>query len=126
MNMRTFSAQTGLSAYTIRYYEKLGLLPGIQRNASGHRAFTTQDLEWVRFIVRLKDTGMSLDDILTYSRLRALGSTTLASRQKMLEQQSRMNSCTWSLWKQRSNTTNHSNLLDLELTPRCMLAPHIP
>ncbi|MGB3597821.1 MerR family transcriptional regulator [Pseudomonas neustonica] len=86
MNMRTFSAQTGLSAHTIRYYEKLGLLPGIQRNASGHRAFTTQDLEWVRFIVRLKDTGMSLDDILTYSRLRALGSTTLASRQKMLEQ----------------------------------------
>ena len=81
MNMRAFSAQTGLTAHTLRYYEKLGLL-----NASGHRAFTTQDLEWVRFIVRLKDTGMSLDDILTYSRLRALGSTTLASRQKMLEQ----------------------------------------
>ena len=81
MNMREFSAQSGLSAHTLRYYEKIGLLPGIQRNASGHRAFTSRDLEWVNFIVRLKDTGMSLDNILAYSKLRAAGDSTLGRRQ---------------------------------------------
>jgi len=86
MNMREFSAQSGLSAHTLRYYEKIGLLPGIQRNASGHRAFTSRDLEWVNFIVRLKDTGMSLDNILAYSKLRAAGDSTLGRRQHILEE----------------------------------------
>ena len=85
MNIQAFSAQTGLSAYTLRYYEKIGLLPGIQRNASGHRAFTGRDLEWVNFIVRLKETGMPLDNILEYARLRAAGDSTLKKRQRILE-----------------------------------------
>ncbi len=85
MNISAFAAQSGLSAHTLRYYEKIGLLPHIKRNSSGHRAFTLRDLEWVRFVTRLKETGMSLEGILAYARLRAQGDSTLEQRQHILE-----------------------------------------
>ncbi|MEH6566004.1 MAG: MerR family transcriptional regulator [Halopseudomonas sp.] len=85
MNMSAFAAQTGLSAHTLRYYEKIGVMPHIQRNSSGHRAFTLRDLEWVRFVTRLKETGMPLEGILVYAGLRAQGDSTLDQRQQILE-----------------------------------------
>ena len=86
MNIREFAIQTGLSAHTLRYYEKIGLLTGVLRNSSGHRQFTAKDLEWVRFIVRLKETGMPLEQILAYAQLRAAGDSTLEQRQRMLQE----------------------------------------
>lgn len=44
MNMKAFSTLAGLSSHTLRYYEKVGLLNKIQRNSSGHRAYTAKDL----------------------------------------------------------------------------------
>ncbi len=46
MNMREFSERTKLSSHTLRYYEKIGLLNNVQRNSSGHRVFTTKELDW--------------------------------------------------------------------------------
>ncbi|WP_028468815.1 MerR family transcriptional regulator [Neptunomonas japonica] len=86
MNMKEFSARTTLSAHTLRYYEKIGLLSDIHRSSNGHRFFTTKDLEWVAFIIRLKETGMPLESILEYSNLRALGESTNQERQALLEQ----------------------------------------
>jgi DNA-binding transcriptional MerR regulator len=85
MNMKAFSTLVGLSAYTLRYYEKVGLLNNIQRNSSGHRAYTSKDLEWVNFVKRLKDTGMPLAEIQQYAQLRELGSSTVLDRQQLLE-----------------------------------------
>ncbi|MBJ7539675.1 MerR family transcriptional regulator [Marinomonas transparens] len=86
MNMQAFSKQVGLSAYTLRYYEKIGLLKNIRRNASGHRSYSNKDREWVGFIVRLKETGMPLENILQYAELREIGKGTLVERQQLLEQ----------------------------------------
>lgn len=86
MNMKEFSARTTLSAHTLRYYEKIGLLNNIFRSSNGHRFFTPKDLEWVTFIIRLKETGMPLESILEYSKLRALGESTNLERQLLLEQ----------------------------------------
>ncbi|WP_432454407.1 MerR family transcriptional regulator [Agarivorans sp. QJM3NY_29] len=86
MNIKEFSQRSGLSAHTLRYYEKIGLLKGIQRNASGHRYYHLQDLEWANFIIRLKETAMPLCDILQYARLREQGPSTHANRQALLEQ----------------------------------------
>lgn len=61
MNMKEFSLLAGLSAYTLRYYEKIGLLKDVRRNSSGHRDYLTKDLEWIGFIKRLKETGMALN-----------------------------------------------------------------
>lgn len=89
MNIGQFAERTGLSAHTLRYYEKIGLLRHIARDASGIRIFTERDLEWVGFIKRLKDTGMPIDDILVYADLREAGETTLAARRALLEQHAR-------------------------------------
>jgi DNA-binding transcriptional MerR regulator len=86
MNIKQFSKLSGVSSYTIRYYEKLGLLRFIQRNANGHRDFNNDDLMWVEFIKRLKDTAMPLKDIQVYAKLRDEGDTTQQRRMDMLKQ----------------------------------------
>ncbi len=85
MNMQAFSRRTGVSAHTLRYYEKIGLLGQVQRNPSGHRIYTDKDFTWISFILRLKDTGMPLEGILQYAKLRAQGASTCAKRQSLLE-----------------------------------------
>ena len=55
--------QTGLSARTVRYYEELGLLPGVRRRSGGRRVYGTDELERLRFIQRLKALGLSLAEI---------------------------------------------------------------
>lgn len=85
MNMREFSDRVELSAYTLRYYEKIGLLKHVQRNTSGHRIYSKKDIDWVNFIKRLKDTGMPLEEIQKYASLRELGAQTAQERQALLE-----------------------------------------
>ena len=86
MNIKRFAELVGVSAYTLRYYEKVGLLRNIKRDSSGHRFYTQNDVEWVRFIVRLKDTGMDLEGIKHYADLREVGDSTLQQRRQLLEQ----------------------------------------
>ncbi|MCJ0973682.1 MerR family transcriptional regulator [Pseudomonas sp. PS1] len=85
LSIQQFASRTGLSADTLRYYEKIGLLRHVARDASGFRVYGRRDLEWVGFILRLKDTGMALDDIIRYADLRERGESTLAARQALLE-----------------------------------------
>ncbi|WMN62038.1 MerR family transcriptional regulator (plasmid) [Pseudoalteromonas xiamenensis] len=85
MNMKEFANLVGLSSYTLRYYEKIGLLKHIQRNGSGHRVYSSKDAQWVAFIKRLKETAMPLEDILAYATLREGGPNTALERQKLLE-----------------------------------------
>ncbi len=57
------AGMTGISTYTLRYYEKIGLLPSPDRQNGRKRSYTEGDLKLVSFIKSLKDTGMSLEDI---------------------------------------------------------------
>lgn len=84
MQTKEFSAQTGLSAATLRYYEQEGLLHP-DRNANGYREYGTRDLEWVGFILRLKDMGVPLSQIKKYARLRHLGDETIPERYRILQ-----------------------------------------
>lgn len=78
-----FSNRTGISPYTLRYYEKKGLL-SVKRDAGGRRDYREEDVEWVKFIKRLKDTGMLLRDIKHYSDLRYQGDGTMEERMELL------------------------------------------
>ncbi|WP_027185522.1 MerR family transcriptional regulator [Desulfovibrio inopinatus] len=69
MKIREFSQRTGLSTHTLRYYEQLNLLQ-IERDASGHRAYSSQDVKWARCIRRLKEANMPLKDIQQFASLR--------------------------------------------------------
>ena len=55
--------KTGLSAYTLRYYEKEGLLPFVKKNASGMRAYSDEDLRWLTMIECLKDSGLQIKEM---------------------------------------------------------------
>ncbi|MFX8289558.1 MerR family transcriptional regulator, partial [Acinetobacter baumannii] len=66
MNVQTFAKQVGLSAHTLRYYEKIGLLTSVKRRTNGHRYFDEADVRWISFILRLKETGMALTDMVQY------------------------------------------------------------
>lgn len=80
MNIKEFSKISGISAYTLKYYEKIGIFQEIQRNASGHRDFSENDLLWAQFINRLKETGMPLEQIREYATLRQKGESSSKAR----------------------------------------------
>lgn len=88
MNISQFSDLTGLSPHTLRYYEKIGLLASVSRNQSGHRNYSKRDHEWVIFITRLKETGMALNQIMEYAKLREEGIETAEQRMALLEKHS--------------------------------------
>ena len=85
MTIKEFSEKTKISISAIRYYDKLGLFPGLSRDNSGYRDFTEKDIEWALFINRLKNTGMKIKEIVKYSNLRNLGDSTFAERLDILE-----------------------------------------
>ena len=60
MKIGELAALTGLSAHTIRYYERIGLIPYAVRDQTGQRAYDRSVLDWIEFLGRLKTTGMSI------------------------------------------------------------------
>ena len=79
------AAETGLSADTLRYYERIGILPGIGRSESGHRRFTDDDMGWIKLVQCLRATGMPLEDLHRYAELVQEGEHTAAERLSLLE-----------------------------------------
>lgn len=79
------SSLTGLSAHTLRFYEKAGVLQASSRADNGHRRYNSDDVAWLGFVLRLKQTGMPLAEIRDYGKLREDGDTTLQQRLTMLE-----------------------------------------
>jgi MerR family transcriptional regulator, aldehyde-responsive regulator len=63
MTIQEVVEQTGISAHTIRFYEKMGLLPHVGRTSGGIRQFSEADVSFLRFLIELKKTGMSLEDM---------------------------------------------------------------
>jgi len=71
-------AQTGLSARTVRYYEELGLLPGVRRRAGGRRVYGPDEVERLRFIQRLQLLGLPLAEIRELNDVHAIAGSTTA------------------------------------------------
>ena len=84
LTIKEVSQRTGLSAHTLRYYEKIGLLPQVERTDSNHRRYTDQDVQWITSIKRLKATNMPLAEIQRYAALRQQGSGTEEARMQLL------------------------------------------
>ena len=71
-------SRAGISARTLRYYEELGLLPGVRRRAGGRRIYGPDELERLRFISRLKALGLSLAEIKELNAVYGIGGSTRA------------------------------------------------
>ncbi|GEN94511.1 MerR family transcriptional regulator [Pediococcus ethanolidurans] len=76
-----------LSIYTLRFYDKQGLLPFVQRNEAGYRVFTDTDLSLIKTICCLKDTDMKIRDIRQYIDYVMAGPCTIKQREQLLTKQ---------------------------------------
>ncbi|MBT9292919.1 MerR family transcriptional regulator [Hyphomicrobiaceae bacterium 22] len=85
MKIGELARRSGLSAHTIRYYERIGLLPYADRDGSRQRDYDASILNWIEFLARLKTTGMPIREMLRYAALRGAGPDTGSERQRLLE-----------------------------------------
>lgn len=83
-SVRGASEIIGISAHTIRYYDKMKLFPAILRNESNARRFTEADLRWMKVIEGLTDSGMSIMEIQHYVALCEQGTDTLEERMNII------------------------------------------
>lgn len=77
--------RTGKSIHALRYYESIGLMPFVNRDALGRRRYETQHVEWLLFLERLQRTGMTLAQMQQYAALVSRGRQTLDERVALLE-----------------------------------------
>lgn len=85
MSIQDISNLTGITAHTLRYYEKNGLIHSIARGTNGRRQYSSADLAWIRFLVRLRSTGMSIRQMQQIAELRRKGPATTKERRILLE-----------------------------------------
>ena len=78
-------AFTGLTAHTLRWYERIGLMPHIDRSHTGQRRYSNRDLDWLDFVGKLRLTGMPVADMVRYAELVREGDQTFGDRFKLLE-----------------------------------------
>ncbi|MEZ4316239.1 MAG: MerR family transcriptional regulator [Myxococcota bacterium] len=77
--------QTGMTAHTLRYYERIGLIVDLERDEAGHRRFSDENLRWLVFLTKLRRTGMHIRQMVRYAELLREGSHTAAARAQLLE-----------------------------------------
>lgn len=79
------SQRTGVTAHTLRYYEREGLLDPIGRATNGHRRYTDDDLGWVTFLTLLRATGMPIREMHTFIAITKAGDHTIPERLTILK-----------------------------------------
>ena len=85
------SKLTKIKAHTLRYYESIGLIKDIKRNSVGKRIYSEEDLKWLEAIIRLRATGMGINKMKEYARLRHIGDGTITERKSHYERASKFN-----------------------------------
>lgn len=80
------AALTGLTAHTLRWYERIGLMPHVDRTHTGQRRFSERDLGWLEFVGKLRLTGMPVADMVRYAELVREGAHTHGARRALLEE----------------------------------------
>lgn len=99
MTIGGFSEKTGVSASALRYYEEKGLIR-VKRDSGNRRIYASEDIEWVKFLQRLKNTGMTLKNMKIYSDLRYEGDSTIAKRLELLEEHQKYVDAQQALWRE--------------------------
>lgn len=87
MTIAEVSKRFELSQDTLRYYERIGLLPYVNRNKSGLRNYTEEDLRWVEFIKCMRSAGLPIEVLIEYVHLFQQGDETQETRKELLIEQ---------------------------------------
>ncbi|MCS6992260.1 MAG: MerR family transcriptional regulator, partial [Anaerolineales bacterium] len=87
MKIAEVSEKYGLSADTLRYYERIGLLPHVNRNGSGVREYSEADLRRIEFIRCMRSAGLPIEVLIDYMQLIEQGDSTIEARKEILVEQ---------------------------------------
>ena len=87
MTIAEVSKQYGISADTLRYYERIGLIPPVHRTAGGVRDYTENDCNWVEFIKCMRGAGIQVEALIDYVSLFQQGEATAEARKQILIEQ---------------------------------------
>ncbi len=87
MTIKEASQVTGVSADTLRYYERIGLIPAVPRSAGGIRDYDEASIRWINFIKCMRGAGLPIEALIEYVALCKEGSKTEASRKAILIEQ---------------------------------------
>lgn len=87
MTIKEVSEKYGLSQDTLRYYEKIGVIPPVTRTSSGIRNYTEKDIGWVENAVCMRNAGLPVEVIAEYCRLFSMGDSTIGARLELLTEQ---------------------------------------
>lgn len=87
MTIKEVSEKYGLSQDTLRYYEKIGVIPPVTRTSGGIRNYTEQDIGWVENAVCMRKAGLPVEVIAEYCRLFSMGDSTIGARLELLTEQ---------------------------------------
>jgi len=83
MKISEVAEQIGVTTVTLRYYERVGLIPPIERK-NNVRTYSQTDLNWIEFIKCMRDAGLSVDSLSKYTSLYQLGNETIEDRKDIL------------------------------------------
>lgn len=86
LEINEVSKLTKLKPHTLRYYESIGLIKDIKRNAAGNRVYSEEDLKWLEVINRLRETGMNISKMKEYARLIHIGDSTISERKIIMQE----------------------------------------
>lgn len=84
MTIKEVSIKYEISADTLRYYERIGLIPTVNRKDNGIRDYTEEDCNWVEFIKCMRSAGISIEALIEYVTLSLQGPSTIAARKAIL------------------------------------------
>lgn len=87
MNIKKVSELSGVSSDTIRYYERIGLIPPVKRNQNGIRDFDEEDLRWITYSRQMRNAGLSIESLVEYLLLFRMGSDTVPTRKEIIADQ---------------------------------------
>ena len=85
MTIKEVCAKYGLSPDTLRYYERVGVIPAVTRTAGGIRNYGEEDVKWVEKAVCMRDAGVPIDMLIEYVRLCQQGDETIEARANLLK-----------------------------------------
>lgn len=87
MTIKEVSEKYDISADTLRYYERIGMIPEVTRNANGIRNYQESDLGWVELAICMRSAGLPVEALIEYVKLFQQGDSTFAARLQLLQEQ---------------------------------------
>lgn len=110
MTIKEVSEKYNISQDTLRYYERIGMIPEISRTPGGIRNYEESDLGWVELAICMRSAGLPIEALIEYVKLYQQGDTTFAARLQLLQEQRE------SLEKQKAQLEKAINKLNYKIS----------